>query len=343
VSGVGRAAGLVEAGRSDVSAGGPADVARAIPLVKRGLKVLVDREVSPQLGLLKSTLLQLDSTFSERDYGASTFRDFIEKIAKTGLLTLRHSGRSLLVDLADVNRLSEGPANGASPPQGDVASTIGSPSSPGTTDTRQTAPPPLDAARLQQGIQQARGLFQRASAPPRWPMYVRQLKQYLRGIDEGFDERKAGFTNIVEFLRACQREGVFRLERDRKGVLRVFPGTNLPRPPSQIDMVNPPMAGEVSVPALDQNEDQQPALHEEFKPSGLATTAATDLTDVADMPMAHLTPEQDRPETPASDQEPAARPTRARRTRKPAGSSRVPVRRSRGAKTAVTRKRLEPV
>ena len=79
----------------------PADVRKAIPLVKRALKVLTDREVSPQLGLLKSTLLQLDSTFSERDYGVSTFRDFIEKVAKTGLVTLRHSGRSMMVDAVD--------------------------------------------------------------------------------------------------------------------------------------------------------------------------------------------------------------------------------------------------
>jgi hypothetical protein len=70
-------------------------------LVKRALKVLTDREVSPQLGLLKSTLLQLDSTFSERDYGVSTFRDFIEKVAKTGLVTLRHSGRSMMVDAVE--------------------------------------------------------------------------------------------------------------------------------------------------------------------------------------------------------------------------------------------------
>ena len=98
----------------------PTDVAKAIPLVKRALKVLVDREVSPQLGLLKSTLLQLDSTFSERDYGASTFRDFMEKIARTGLVTLRHAGRSLLVDVTDVERALESPANGTSarPPEG---------------------------------------------------------------------------------------------------------------------------------------------------------------------------------------------------------------------------------
>src|SRR5918998_2369832 len=34
-----------------------ADVSKITPLVKRALKVLADREVSPQLGLLKSTLL----------------------------------------------------------------------------------------------------------------------------------------------------------------------------------------------------------------------------------------------------------------------------------------------
>src|SRR5688572_18026438 len=49
-----------------------ADMSRALPIVRRALKVLSDREVTPQLGLLKSTLLQLDSTFSERDYGASS-------------------------------------------------------------------------------------------------------------------------------------------------------------------------------------------------------------------------------------------------------------------------------
>ncbi len=69
--------------------------------MKRALKVLSDREVTPQLGLLKSTLLQLDSTFSERDYGASTFRDFIEKVAERGLVSLKQSGRSVLVELSD--------------------------------------------------------------------------------------------------------------------------------------------------------------------------------------------------------------------------------------------------
>ena len=69
-----------------------APVSKAFPLVTRALQLLIDREVTPQLGLLKSTLLQLDSTFSERDYGASSFRDFAEKLAEAGLVTLAQLG-----------------------------------------------------------------------------------------------------------------------------------------------------------------------------------------------------------------------------------------------------------
>ena len=89
------------------SAPAAADIEKALPLVKRALKVLADREVTPQLGLLKSTLLQLDSTFSERDYGTGTFRDFIEKVAERGLVSLKQAGRSVLVELAD-NAVSAG-------------------------------------------------------------------------------------------------------------------------------------------------------------------------------------------------------------------------------------------
>ena len=60
--------------------------------------MLADREATPQLGLLKSTLLQLDSTFSEREYGAGSFRDFMEKVAESGAVTLREAGRNVLVE-----------------------------------------------------------------------------------------------------------------------------------------------------------------------------------------------------------------------------------------------------
>src|SRR5579871_2636536 len=60
----------------------PLDLAQAMPLVERALGVLDRREVRPQLGLLKSTMLQLDSTFNEKAYGANSFTDFVEKLQK---------------------------------------------------------------------------------------------------------------------------------------------------------------------------------------------------------------------------------------------------------------------
>ena len=57
----------------------------AMPNIQRALQILAEREVAPQLGLLKSTLLQLDATFSERDFGAGSFLEFIQKLRKAGL------------------------------------------------------------------------------------------------------------------------------------------------------------------------------------------------------------------------------------------------------------------
>jgi len=81
-------------GRPMPASAASAPLMQAVPLVRRALKILADREVSPQTGLLKSTLLQLDSTFSERNYGASSFLDFAEKLAQAGVVTLKHAGRN---------------------------------------------------------------------------------------------------------------------------------------------------------------------------------------------------------------------------------------------------------
>jgi uncharacterized protein (TIGR00288 family) len=62
------------------------DLHQAMPLVERALQVLERREVRPQLGLLKSTMLQLDSSFSERAFGAGSFTDFIERLRKSDLI-----------------------------------------------------------------------------------------------------------------------------------------------------------------------------------------------------------------------------------------------------------------
>src|SRR5215218_4170313 len=107
-------------GRQSGPAPSQASIEQAVPLVRRALKVLSDREVSPQLGLLKSTLLQLDSTFSERTYGAGSFRDFAQKLAAAGHVLLRESGRNVLVELAEntggaTEEAARGPRQQAAP------------------------------------------------------------------------------------------------------------------------------------------------------------------------------------------------------------------------------------
>jgi uncharacterized LabA/DUF88 family protein len=221
---------LVSSRRSSADRGrqsGPvaqASIEQAVPLVRRALKVLSDREVSPQLGLLKSTLLQLDSTFSERTYGAGSFRDFAQKLASAGHVTLRESGRNVLVELPEGSGVGSteerAPQQYAQPLQYSQPQPRREPAEP------QPEAPSAGGAepRAAEGIQEVRRLFQSAQNPPRWPMYIRQAKQFLRNVDASFDERKFGFASLVDLLRACQREGLFRIERDRQGVMRVFPG-----------------------------------------------------------------------------------------------------------------------
>jgi hypothetical protein len=80
---------------------------------------------------------------------------------------------------------------------------------------------------MQDGIKAVQHAFAAAGTSIRWPMYVRQARQFLRTAIQGFDERKYGFASVVDLLRAAGKEGVFRIERDRQGAVRVFPGANL--------------------------------------------------------------------------------------------------------------------
>jgi uncharacterized LabA/DUF88 family protein len=225
-------------------------IAQAFAIVRRALKILSDREVSPQTGLLKSTLLQLDSTFSERNYGASSFLDFAEKLAQAGLVTLKHSGRSVMVELND--GFDDGTAGQGGPNSGTGATTepdSASPSADGAGvaqggagvvqvfrpandrpagDQSPAGEPPPQAGDQAEGVRLV-GQILRNSSNARWPMYLRNVKQILRATDGGFDERRYGFGGLMDLLRACQRDGLVRVERDRRGGLRVFPSQGLQR------------------------------------------------------------------------------------------------------------------
>ena len=198
-------------------------IAQAFPIVRRALKILADREVTPQTGLLKSTLLQLDSTFSERNYGASSFLDFAEKLAEAGLVQLKHAGRSVMVEL---NPSFSEDGERARPAEEGALET-GAPAARVDEEPGAAAPvqPAGDAAA---GVAEA-GRLLAAAANARWPMYVRNVKQIFRAAG-GFDERRYGFGGLMDLLKALQREGFIRLERDRRGGLRVFQGQALARP-----------------------------------------------------------------------------------------------------------------
>jgi hypothetical protein len=213
-------------------AGSQAPIEQVMPLLRRALKVLSDREVSPQLGLLKSTLLQLDSTFSERSYGVSSFRDFAEKLASAGFVTLRESGRNILVELKENGHGSHhaqpSPEVRGATAAPEARQQEGRPQHEGRQQHEGRHPHDArasqEAPRTAEAVKEVRRLFQSAQQPPRWPMYVRQVKQYLRSVDSSFDERTFGFQSLNDLLRACQKEGLFRVERDRQGVIRFFQG-----------------------------------------------------------------------------------------------------------------------
>jgi uncharacterized protein (TIGR00288 family) len=76
----------------------PLDLGQAMPLVERALQVLERRAVQPQLGLLKSTMLQLDSAFTEKAYGASSFSDFVEKLKKADYVNVSGQGGRYIIE-----------------------------------------------------------------------------------------------------------------------------------------------------------------------------------------------------------------------------------------------------
>jgi hypothetical protein len=69
--------------------------------------------------------------------------------------------------------------------------------------------------------------FANSRVPPHWPMYLRNVKQFIKNAQPTFDEHRYGFHSFLEAVRSAQRAGLFRLERNRQGILRVFPGNNM--------------------------------------------------------------------------------------------------------------------
>jgi len=291
------------------AAGAASDIAKALPLVKRALKVLSEREVAPQLGLLKSTLLQLDSTFSEREYGASSFRDFMEKVAKTGSVTLKSAGRSMMVESREDGDVEIAPAVVERP--GPVLS-----DAPPVDEDEESMP--ASPMTMQDGIRAMQQAFASASPAPRWPMYVRQAKQFLKTRIDGFDERKYGFASVVDLLRAAAKDGVLKLERDRHGAFRVFAGPKMTASALPVDVEETPLdvTGEVVMdepsPVLEEPIEEAPIV--EAEPVELPEAVAVDV-EAASVSPAKRGARKRKTAGPRPKAAKAARPRRASRTK----------------------------
>ena len=231
-------------------------VEQAIPLVRRALEVMTEREVSPQIGLLKSTLLQLDSTFSERNYGASSFRDFVDRLAQLGVVTVTQAKGGWLVGPAAAGaqvgtdrsvqatdgrsaRLHpQAPEPGDAPAQASAAT---APPRSSSSSPQPSSAPPSTRGTPADGLREFRQILT-TSQIRRWPMYLRNVKQIMRQAATPFDERAFGFASLVDLLRAAQKENIVRVERDRQGVIRVFQGSAPPGLP-----IEEPVAVDVEV------------------------------------------------------------------------------------------------
>ncbi len=204
-------------------------ISSALPNIQRALQILAEREVAPQLGLLKSTLLQLDATFSERDFGAGSFLEFIQKLRKAGLVEMRRTDRGYLVEALEVEGTREAPpeptaeaAAEAEPAAETAASEAAAAPSAAQVEAVAPAAPTASLEEALTALRQALPAhFEKA---PNRPVYLRQIRQVLRAAGASIDER-SGFRGLLDLLHQAQREGWLRLHRDRKGVWRVFPAT----------------------------------------------------------------------------------------------------------------------
>lgn len=201
--------------------GGRLPLAQGLEKVQRALKILADRGVEPQLGPLKSTLLQLDSTFSERDYGASSFREFIQRLADRHHLALRRIDQGYLVETngesapAEVDRVvAQAPRPAPAALEGTIEEPVAAaPQEEGGSRDRR---PPEEAIELLRRAAEKIGGTRGGR-----PTYVRHLAQALRSVDPDFDETRYGFRTLTELMHVGAREGIFKMQRDRQGAWRV--------------------------------------------------------------------------------------------------------------------------
>ncbi len=185
----------------------PLDLHQAMPLVERALQVLERREVRPQLGLLKSTMLQLDSSFSERAYGAGSFTDFIEKLRKNEMIIVTGGEGRYMIQ-------------------------------------RKRTGAPEKTVRQEESLPYLRDVLENHRLEMEEGATSDELAAWVGEEAPGFDWKTYGFQEFSEFLNYAQDKTVVRVEPDEAGQgLKVFLGAEFhppampePEPPQMPDV-----------------------------------------------------------------------------------------------------------
>ena len=175
----------------------PLDLALAMPLVERALQVLERREVRPQLGLLKSTMLQLDSTFNEKAYGSGSFSDFVDKLKRNGMVNVTGGEGRYMISRKDS---AEQPEKAAAKPE--------------------EAIPILRDVLESHRIEMDDGCTEET------------LAEWVRAEQPGFDWKSYGFQEFSEFLNYAQDKSLVRVQPEgEKLLVRLGPEFHPPAVP----------------------------------------------------------------------------------------------------------------
>src|SRR5581483_3076577 len=180
----------------------PLELSQAMPLVERALQVLERRAVQPQLGLLKSTMLQLDPAFSERAYGAGSFSDFVEKLKKSDFINVSGSGGRYIIERR------------------------------GGHSGEKVAPRPEEALPMLRDVLETHRMELEEGAT------AEELEQWMQAEHPAFELAKFGVQQFSEFLNYAQDKTVVRTEPDEERGLIVHLGAEfyppaLPQPEPQ--------------------------------------------------------------------------------------------------------------
>ncbi len=155
------------------------DLQQSMPLVERALQVLERREVRPQLGLLKSTMLQLDSSFSERAYGAGSFTDFIERLRKADLIQVTGGEGRYMIQ-------------------------------------RKRTGAPEKTVRQEEALPALRDVLENHRLEMEEGVIADDLAGWVREESPNFDWKHYGFQEFSEFLNYAQDKTVVRIEPDEE-------------------------------------------------------------------------------------------------------------------------------